>query len=454
MLRLKGVDVDVNTVPRRSRRYRRQRNTQQERTVSPEQRPIILEERSPTPTLISNVNEERAPSPSLFLQEAEERVRNPIIAESIAPVYDEGDELSLDFLNERSILKKNVLIREYMLSGGKSVKILIDHLASFLKIIQKAIESIPQLEPNDRIQVNIKPKSWDHHISTPIVRVRDFRPSFLLAAIQAAAQSGMNLRLDDDIRLDIRYLKVGNINSIRGGRKQYRHISSRLSIKCRRCIVEILNEDCLCLPRALAVGIAKHNVNVCEPNKKVYYTKIFDKIKRKPANASFSSNIQTVTALSYCRKAGVSPDVPIGMNEIRSFEDCLDVIIKIIDPEQFIAITYDTMKRYENLLDIDKPIIYLYRTYSVSNSLYHYDCIINITGFYNSKHFCNYCNVPYKSRHVCCDISVMYVAVISKTMWLFAIPVTRYSETVNVRNVIKSYHAAKNVITVSYVSSC
>ena len=45
MLRLKGVDVDVNTVPRRSRRYRRQRNTQQERTVSPEQRPIILEEK-------------------------------------------------------------------------------------------------------------------------------------------------------------------------------------------------------------------------------------------------------------------------------------------------------------------------------------------------------------------------------------------------------------------------
>jgi len=365
----------------------------EERMLSPSPSELImLEERSPspppTPTQTNQYNN--------FSEAEDEEINKEVLNSEL------NEDLLIQHLNDRALLDKNILIREYQLTGNSSTKILIDHMASFLKIIAKVVKSIPNSHPLDRMQINLKPRSWDHHISTPIVRMRDFRPSLLLAAIQAAAQSGLSVDLSDNVRLDIRYMKVASGKSNRGGRHKYKRISSKMSIIQRRCIIEIVNTDNMCLPRAIAVGIAKHKLDNCEASEVSERTTQYNRLKRKPFGRHHH---QTEKARSYCIKARISPEIMCGPDELDKLEDALQVIIKIVAADQFHSIVYDSMKKIEKISENEnRPIIFLYRTQNSETACYHYDLISNITSFYNSKNFCNYCNIPYNNKHRCADV--------------------------------------------------
>jgi hypothetical protein len=379
-------------------------------TPSPTREVQQLEERSPSPPLlelsspplpVNKYVEERSPSP-FSLPYSYNRSKTDDGSTSLTDELNE--DIYIEHLNDRSLLDNNIVIKEYILSGNKSTKILIDHMASFLKVIEKLVKSLTSLNPNDRIQINIKPKSWDHHISTPIVRVKHFRPSLLLAAIQAAAQSGLSVDLADDVRLDIRYLKIAGSYAKNAGRNKYKRISSKMAIKDRRCIIEITNKDNMCLARALAVGIAKYNLDTCNSSELENNKKIYEAVKRKDDDRHHH---QAKEAVSYCLNANVDPKSLCGPKEIEMFENSLGVIIKIIAADRFNEVVYDTMNKTETLSEVlNKPIVYLYRTQNLENSIYHYDVIVNITAFFHSSNFCNYCNEAYNhNRHQCKDIT-------------------------------------------------
>lgn len=432
-LEIRTPSPDSHHTSRRRRIQENQsQNTLEERMLTPSPPPppprtsryFPLEERSPSPLPISpEANrsqrfslEERTPSPSPEPSPTLQRKRRFSLEErtpSPSSLVDEDDDtlsddelqqdIDIRFLNERLILGKNIIIKEYMLTGSESAKILIDHMASFLKILDKVVRSIPALHPNDRIQLNLKPKSWTHHISTPIVKVKDFRSSMLLAAIQAAAQSGLNIELNDDIRLDIRYLKTASGIPSRGGRKKYKRISAKLSAKQRHCIIEIDNDDNLCLPRAIAVGVARHRYDTCDDiqEKNERYSEYIE-IKRRPSRGH---RLQERIAISYCKECRVTPHEACGTNEIEKFESGLQIVVKVIAAEQFNNVVYDTMQKRSNCTENEeRPFVYLYRTYNAETLGFHYDAIANIEAFYGKSHFCNFCNVAYNKGHYCEDI--------------------------------------------------
>lgn len=302
--------------------------------------------------------------------------------------------MKLDKIGSRELLNKNLIIYEFQITGNQNTKFLIDHMASFETLLNDALLEIPNLQPMDRIQMNIISTTVDHHISTPITLVRDFNTAFLLAAIQAASQSGQNLKFDDNIRIDIRHLKLQNSNEIKGGknRRWYKTVSIKAASQHRRCIVRISNHDNLCLSRAIVVGVA-HAQKHYSPKK----AKVFERLRKKRKHND--SDDQTRRALQYCAMAHVSPHQPGGVAEIKRFEKALNIHIKIIAADNFCDIVYDGMK---NSTD-SKLIVYLLR-YMNENEQYHYDTISNIKAFYFKRDFCDHCNKAYDVYHRCMDV--------------------------------------------------
>lgn len=421
-----NIKVDVpNTIPQKRKSRKRTRtttdkiNTQsnvEEIDKSPS--PDPLSQRHPSSSTSVSDTEENKPDLQILSESDDEEDNKPLVntpdlqimsdsegsevetndlqnlSDSEVSEDDDNDDVTIRKLGSRELLDKKVIIYEFEITGNKKTNFLIDYMASFNALLNKALDEIPPVEPLDRIQMNIVSSGVEHHISTPVVLYKDFNTSYLLAAIQAASQSGQNLRFEDDIRIDIRVLKLNDLPQTTGGknRKWYKTVNVKLAAVNRRCIVRIQNNDNMCLSRALAVCLAHHQATK-DPTKRNIYVQLS---KKRPNKDNI---FQKKQALEYCHIAGISPDHPCGTQEISKLERALNIYIKIVSAENFFEIVYDGMHGNNT----KKPVLYILR-YLTDNNTYHYDAIINIRAFYFKSKFCNYCNKGYTTFHRCIDI--------------------------------------------------
>ena len=146
----------------------------------------------------------------------------------------------------------------------------------------------------------------------------------------------------------------------------------------KRSIIQIKNDDDLCLGRCLAVAIAMR-----DNHPKLKSIKIGRKIQTELTHALYeSANIDKITA---------------NLDTIIAFEKYLDCSITVIDGDSFNNIVYpDTSSEDYEPKEFN---IYLYKT------LNHFDLIVNnkVAGFFGKKFFCEKCKNCYshKNRHVC-----------------------------------------------------
>ena len=144
-------------------------------------------------------------------------------------------------------------------------------------------------------------------------------------------------------------------------------------IKQKDSVVQIVNQGDLCLARALAVGIARHE----ESNKN--YTRI-----RKRHGP------QTVAAKLLHHHSGI-PEGPCGIAEVKQFQEYLK------DRYRLIVCYAGCRFKCEAFAEPGKKEIYLLHTDN------HYHLITSLAGFLGTAYVCTYCLRGYNTegRHKC-----------------------------------------------------
>ena len=144
-------------------------------------------------------------------------------------------------------------------------------------------------------------------------------------------------------------------------------------IKKKDSVVQIVNQDEICLSRALAVGIARH-----EESSKNY--KAIRQTHRK----------QTILAKLLHLHSGV-PERPCGINEIKQFQEYLKERYRII-----VCYAGSSFK-CEAFADEGKPEIYLLHSDD------HYHLITSMVEFLGTAYFCSKCLKGYQTEgeHKC-----------------------------------------------------
>ena len=180
------------------------------------------------------------------------------------------------------------------------------------------------------------------------------------------------------------------------------------SIHKKSSMVQIVNDDQLCMARAIGVGLAKQCVvpdetwrplkeeyrELTNPEILVRYRQIskngFHDIKDK--NRQEQKNL----AILLCQTAGVPTDRPGSLNDIQAFEDTLKVRIAVVAASlgnKFIRVPDNEHE--------DWPLLYLYLVDHEGVS--HFHSIVNIAGFFSAIYFCERCFKQYnnKTEHRC-----------------------------------------------------
>lgn len=172
------------------------------------------------------------------------------------------------------------------------------------------------------------------------------------------------------------------------------------SIHKKSSMVQIVNDDQLCMARAIGVSLAKHCVVTDET------WKALKQEYRDLTNPMILVEHRQCSILGYknnknknrqeqrqllCRKAGVPMDRPGSLNDLAAFEDTLQVRIAVVA-----ASLGNKFIRVPNNDHEDWPLIYLYLLDHEGVS--HFHAIVNITGFFSARYFCEKCFKQYNNN--------------------------------------------------------
>lgn len=146
----------------------------------------------------------------------------------------------------------------------------------------------------------------------------------------------------------------------------------------KRSIIQIKNNDDLCLGRCLVVALA---IRDNDP-----------KLKQ----IKMGRNIQTSKTYDLYDNAGIQQEVA-DLDTIMNFEKYLDCCITIIDGDSFDNVIYPDINSED--YESKEFNIYLYKTGN------HYDLIVNtkVAGFFSKNYFCHTCKKCFssKDKHKC-----------------------------------------------------
>jgi len=270
---------------------------------------------------------------------------------------------------------------------------LSDFMASFASVLLLLTKKIKkELNRGDLIQVIIDADGMKNPVSTKLIKMENFDIANVLILLEDYIQSGEIISLDSNIILEFVTVKRQNKNfQIKAGTNQYKIINLKKSVLDKHSVIEIRNNDNMCMARCLAVEFSRI---------KLYPYLNFHQIKR-----SYQVT-QGIFAEKICDLADVPKNVLCGFEEAEKFEIRFQVKIKILDGESFFEIIYRGSEKVVN----PKNVIFLLRSSrGVSNGeeIYHYDLITDILRFKGKKFFCSNCDVFYEHiyEHRCSDIS-------------------------------------------------
>jgi len=203
-------------------------------------------------------------------------------------------------------LEKQWIIHQYKISAPRNQRMLIDCMASFKRLLDELIVKFKENNhPDDHIQFVIFSDETNHPIATSYKKIQDVDSSFLLTAIQLAAQSGFTLEFNHNIQLHVKHVLTGG-NSSQGGRRKFEYISSKIAAKKRRSLIEINNfDDNMCMARALVIGLILNEKKKAQSPKdqkktSIRYKRIIDSGRKRRGSLYFEAKgLQNVESLIY-----------------------------------------------------------------------------------------------------------------------------------------------------------
>ena len=225
----------------------------------------------------------------------------------------------------------------------------------------------------------------DHpKLESPII----VRPKYLwelsgteiLEVIDNVLHSAGNIPADDELDINIAIIKL-----MKGsGRKAITNI--KRDTVSKRCFITIRNDDLMCLPRAIVVGVAhlKHYKNKEDAN----LQKEYDRIRKK------DSKYQTEQALLLLLSAGI-PVNRIGISQdIPIYEDLLGISICLFSSQVGNQRVYNGQARY-------KEKIFLYHYEDEHGG--HFDVLTKQNQLMCTPYYCDECGKGFKNatQHNC-----------------------------------------------------
>ncbi|XP_041361018.1 uncharacterized protein LOC121377177 [Gigantopelta aegis] len=286
---------------------------------------------------------------------------------------------------------------------GKKLKDLHHDLHAMFEDVLK--EATIDLQGSDLGRVIVHHDALNSPIVVPLQPLSELNADVILGHIEKVLQSNEDLPLDTSFSI-----QVGTIQIPRGGRSATNLTvltGPNNSVHIKQSLVEIVNDDDLCMSRAIGVAWAKLNCIsstdwqdlVGGPYPK---TPLIDLIMHhKKCPQSFYNKLTTKTrreqktlALKLCALAGVPTDRPCNLNDIPAFEQVLGCQILVISAElgnKFLRVGDQTSQA---------PRLFLY---FVEQPTPHFHAIVKITGFFSASYFCQHCLKPYNNKldHSC-----------------------------------------------------
>lgn len=204
--------------------------------------------------------------------------------------------------------------------------------------------------------------------------------------IRGLGQSNASFEIDNSFTLEVTLVEM----PVGAGRKN----NLTVDTVGQRSIVNIVNTDNLCLPRALVV--AEVHLRLKQNNSEAMQTEwtIIRDGRRQ---------LQRERAEILCRESAVRvPNNGCGLQELQRFQDYY--------ARQNIGLVAFEIDRLGNgdppFFDGRNQIDHLTATIFLLHSDTHYDLILNIFGAAKAKFFCSYCNCGYKNieDHKCAQI--------------------------------------------------
>ncbi len=265
---------------------------------------------------------------------------------------------------------------------------------SLAVLFESLLEELAQYyDPNDLVRVFIT-----HEVLTScniIVGPEYMRYMSQQLIIQKVARV---IRSNNYIPAD-RHLKINiaAVKNIRG--TNFRCVNNVWKdLKKKQSIISIENQDHLCLPRAIAVGIAhyEHIKNPDNQDKKRRY-KSLCKGDQKHTNAYKSVSLQKKIALQYTNLARVSSEREGILQDIPRYEQALRTGISVISAASQNKRVHRGNSRYSRQI----TLYHVMDTHGCGGG--HFAVITRMTGLLCRSYYCSACDVGYnnRQRHRC-----------------------------------------------------
>ena len=191
-------------------------------------------------------------------------------------------------------------------------------------------------------------------------------------------------------------INVAAIHNIKGLKYSLVTSISR-DLHLKKCVIMIKNNDHMCLPRAIAVAIAREK-HMKNPNNKFLLSqyKAICKTSGKKNSKHISNNLQTRTAVAYMKKALIPLNSVGTLDHIPLYEEALNIGITVIAARGGNKRVYRSNTYYEDQ-------IFLYYINAAESQEGHFSVISKITGLLRKSYYCDECCVGFNNRgsHKC-----------------------------------------------------
>jgi len=247
-------------------------------------------------------------------------------------------------------------------------------------------KQLSNFNDNDLASINIEHENLHgNNLFIPPFKIRDFNPQSFFNAIYEVSQSNKSFLLNGVLSLEVNITKAirGSGNSSEPPKKKAKikpPVTKDEIINNSRSVVEIHNLDNGCAFHAIVVCIAKHEIsNDYE----------WQCIRRN------TNNLRSIRAKALALKCGYTLEKSIDIYDFSKIQSFINYQIIVIDSAN--------KKNRLYIGDSAKPKkIYLLHTNKIINK-YHYDSIVNIKGYMQTKYYCEHCHTSYRNiyQHMC-----------------------------------------------------
>jgi len=233
--------------------------------------------------------------------------------------------------------------------------------------------------------------------------------------VEAVLNSHQDLKMNDSF-----YVDVGTMELPKGGKGNGLPINtlsgSNSTIKRKKSIVEIVNDDQTCMARAIAMAYLAaisvtteewHDLDSGEDAPMEKRVLDIGKCPRwyfRDLKLEKHAHRQTALMIELCRRANAPTNRSLTLMDVSAFEDVLDVDILVIASRacnKFVRVPEERgeEEEEEEVGPTTRNRLYLYLVETNHES--HFHAIVNICGFFGQTKFCSRCLKAYQGLHQC-----------------------------------------------------